>query len=72
LPFAACRFVATVKSEASAARLRQTFAALPDTGKPIDVRRADDNAAAISEADVVLLWCAVQLPSEPRRTAPQS
>lgn len=50
------RIIATVKSAGSAEKLEKTFAALPDAGAAVEVKRADDNAAAIKEADLVLLW----------------
>ena len=51
------RFIATVKSAGTAEKLRKTFDDLPDAGKEIQVKRSDDNASAIKEADVILLWC---------------
>lgn len=49
------RYIACVSRQESAAKLRVTFSALGGLGETVEVR-ANDNVAAVREADVVLLW----------------
>lgn len=67
------RFIATVKSTASAEKLRKTFEAFPLGETPFEVTTADKNEDAIKSADVVLLWSALpHLPHLNRGTSMRS
>jgi pyrroline-5-carboxylate reductase len=50
------RFIACVKREESANRLRSLFAQIGPLGQMVEVI-AGGNLKAVQEADVVLLWC---------------
>lgn len=55
-PSVPTKFIATVKREESARKLKSVFEELGDLGKTVEVV-AGSNLEAVKQADVVLLWC---------------